>query len=83
MRNFPIFLALKTSLRIFNTCSAFIAVVILASTAEARLPAAAPGGGQQAQNAGNFISVRLDVEQIQLVSEVGLVGSVEIGLKGA
>jgi len=30
-----------------------------------------------------LISVRLDVEQIQLVSEVGLVGSVEIGLKGA
>ena len=28
-------------------------------------------------------SVRLDVEQIPLVSEVGLVGSVEIGLKGA
>jgi len=31
----------------------------------------------------DVISVRLDVEQIQLVSEVGLVGSVEIGLKGA
>jgi hypothetical protein len=31
----------------------------------------------------SYISVRLDVEQIQLVSEVGLVGSVEIGLKGA
>jgi peptidoglycan/LPS O-acetylase OafA/YrhL len=30
-----------------------------------------------------FTGVRLDVEQIQLVMEVGLVGSVEIGLKGA
>ena len=65
MRKSPAVLVLKTSLHIFPYCSAFLAVALLASGAEAHSQAAAsPGGGQQVQDTRIFYFVRLRWNEI-------------------